>query len=153
MKNDRFLNSIAALSLLHAGVVALMLIAEPAQAVTVAKPAAQTPAAGVFSALDSNQDQTLSLQEFQAGYAVLQRSFALEIRMRDQFRAVDADHNGAIEVGEYAELALVKRAGNAAPALSAFDTNQDQKLGFDEYLAVVRKLAAPQPTSVPEKKP
>jgi hypothetical protein len=108
---------------------------------------ASAQAAGVFEALDTNKDKTLSLQEFQTGYAGVQHAIAREARLREQFRTIDADHNGAIEAGEYTNLVLVKRAGTAAPALSAFDADKDQKLGFAEYVAAVRQLSALQPAT------
>ena len=102
-------------------------------------------AEAAFAALDANQDKVLSLQEFRAGHAALQRALALESRLREQFQAVDTNHSGALEAGEYANLALVRRVGGAAPPLTEFDADQDRKLDFPEYLAVVRRLApAPQ---------
>jgi Ca2+-binding EF-hand superfamily protein len=119
------------------------------QSASAATPAtAQPSSAKVFGALDTNHDKALSLQEFEAGYAGLQRAISLEIRLREQFRTVDADHSGAVDTGEFANLLLIKGAGKAAPPLSAFDANGDQKLEFPEYVAVVRKLAAPQPAPV-----
>jgi hypothetical protein len=108
---------------------------------------ASAQAAGVFEALDTNKDKALSLQEFQTGYAGVQHAIAREVRLREQFRTIDADHNGAIEAVEYTNLVLVKRAGKAAPALSAFDADKDQKLGFAEYVAAVRQLSALHPAT------
>ena len=111
----------------------------------------QTPAPArveaVFGALDANKDKALSLQEFQAGYASVQRTIALEVRLREQFRTVDADRSSAIEAAEYANLVLVKQAGKAAPGLATFDANSNQKLEFSEYLTVVQRLAASQPAA------
>lgn len=101
----------------------------------------------LFGALDTNKDKVLSLPEFQAGYASVQRTIALDIRLREQFRTVDVDRSGAIEAGEYANLVLVKQAGAAAPGLAAFDANKNQKLEFAEYLTVVRRLAASPPAA------
>jgi hypothetical protein len=122
----------------------------PAVAAQVAPPTASpasAQAAGVFDALDTDKDKALSLQEFQTGYAGAQHAIAREVRLREQFHVVDADHNGAIEAEEYINLVLVKRAGKAAPALSAFDANKDQKLEFAEYEAAVRQLSALQPAT------
>jgi len=105
----------------------------------------------LFGALDTNKDRMLSPQEFQAGYALAQRTIAFDIRLQAQFRTVDADRSGAIEAGEYANLVLVKQKGTAAPELAAFDTNKDQKLEFPEYLTFVHRLAALQPAT-PAKK-
>jgi hypothetical protein len=35
----------------------------------------------------------------------------------------------------------VQRAGKSAPALASFDRNGDQRLEFDEYMALVARLA------------
>jgi hypothetical protein len=74
-------------------------------------------------------------------------------RLHQQFEAVDADGNDAIDAAEYGNLLLVKRAGKNAPSLSAFDANKDQRLQFPEYLALVRHMterrtAAPAPAPV-----
>ena len=111
------------------------------------KAQAQARTEALFGALDTNKDKVLSLPEFQAGYASVQRTIALDIRLREQFRTVDVDRSGAIEAGEYANLVLVKQAGAAAPGLAAFDANKNQKLEFAEYLTVVRRLAASPPAA------
>jgi hypothetical protein len=105
-----------------------------------------TRADAIFHALDTNKDNALSPQEFQVGYAGMQRLIAVEIRLREQFRLVDADHNGSINAVEYANLALVKRAGKSAPVLSTFDTDKNGSLDFAEYLTAIRRLATLQPT-------
>lgn len=120
-----------------------------------AAPAASQPAqarAGdrveaTFAAWDTNKDHLLSLAEFQAGWAALQKATVVEMRLRQQFRAVDTDGNGTLDATEYANLVLVKRAGTAAPPLSAFDASKDQRLQFAEYLDVVRKLGAAAPVA------
>lgn len=113
--------------------------------------------AEVFNTLDADRNGSLTPQEFQRGYAGLRSAIALEVRLREQFQSIDADRDGALDAGEYANLALVKRAGQAAPGLAAFDASKDQKLQFGEYLIAVRTLlahgrkqegSAPGPTSV-----
>lgn len=137
-------------------------VALPAGAQTAAAPTAgpraaipaQAPARGIetiFNALDTDKSKTLSLQEFQSGYPGLARGVALELRLRDQFQALDANRSGAIESTEYANLELVKRAGKPAPPLGAFDADKDQKLNFAEYLVALRQLSAAQPVA-PAKK-
>jgi hypothetical protein len=106
-----------------------------------------------FKALDTDRNGVLSPQEFRAGYAGLQRAIAVEIRLAEQFRAVDANHDGAIDGGEYARLVLVGRLGKAAPPLSTFDANGDHRLGFGEYVAAVRRLAALQSQATAKKAP
>lgn len=95
-----------------------------------------------FVALDTNHDGNLSQEEFRKGYAGVRQAIALEVRLREQFQAIDADRSGALDAGEYANLTLVKQAGQAAPDLSAFDANRNEKLEFEEYLAAVRALFA-----------
>jgi hypothetical protein len=36
----------------------------------------------------------------------------------------------------------VQRAGKSAPVLASFDRNGDQRLEFDEYMALVTRMAA-----------
>lgn len=100
----------------------------------------------IFHALDTNKDGSLSPQEFRVGYAGIQRLIVVEIRLREQFRLVDADHRGSINTVEYANLALVKRAGKSAPALSTFDADNNGSLDFAEYVTAIRRLATLQPT-------
>lgn len=96
----------------------------------------------VFAAMDANHDGNLSQEEFRKGYAGLRQAIALEVRLREQFQAIDADRSGALDAGEYAKLALVKQAGQTAPGLSVFDADKNRKLEFEEYLAAVRALFA-----------
>jgi Ca2+-binding EF-hand superfamily protein len=114
---------------------------------TGARTSAATRTAAIFHALDTNKDGSLSAQEFQAGYAGMQRLIAVEIRLREQFRLVDADHGGSIDAAEYAKLALVKRAGKSAPAFSTFDADRNGSLDFAEYVSAIRRLATLQPTA------
>jgi hypothetical protein len=112
----------------------------PAAAATPRDP---TPgaAAAMFKAWDRNADGSLSPAEFAAGWQQAQRSAELQARLRQQFAAVDADRSGAIEAAEYAGLALVKKAGAAAPPFSRFDADASGGLKFGEYLALVQALA------------
>ena len=154
---DKFVTVVAAGTMLFVAAVASLLLfagtAAAAHAAEVAAPAAKahTAAPRLFDTLDVNTDQVLSRQEFQAGYVSVQRAIVLEVRLREQFQTVDANQSGAIEAGEYSNLALVKRAGKAAPVLATFDANNNQKLEFAEYLTVVHQLAASQPAA-PAKK-
>jgi Ca2+-binding EF-hand superfamily protein len=94
--------------------------------------------------LDANKDQVLSRQEFQSGYAGLQRLIAAQLRLREQFGVLDANRNGAIDASEFANLELIRNLGVAAPSLIAFDIDHDQKLSFSEYATLVRRLATGQ---------
>lgn len=119
---------------------AALLLAVVAPAHAAATTAEATPGP-VFESLDTDHNGQLSPQEFRAGYPALQKAIALEVRLREQFRSVDADRSGALEAGEYGSLVLVRQAGAAAPALAKFDADGNGSLSFAEYVAVVRALA------------
>lgn len=116
-----------------------------------------------FDAWDVDHNGSLSRQEFIAGWQQLRhegemrREGAMQQRLRAQFNTLDADKSGALDAHEYAQMALVKRAGTAAPSFSTFDANKNGRLEFGEYLNLIRQLAtrsAPQPaTAAPVKKP
>jgi hypothetical protein len=119
--------------------------AQAAQAGAAVAPAQREPAVdATFKAWDANHDGMLSQAEFRQGWnSVRQRAEnKVEASLRTQFDKVDANHNGAIDAGEYGSLVLVQRAGKSAPPLASFDRNADQRLEFDEYLAMVARLAA-----------
>lgn len=137
MSRQRILDGSAVAALVIAVVVAGLAKAQ----------AAPSPAAKVFAALDANHDQVVSAQEFEAGYAGLQRAVALGLRLREQFTTMDSDRSGALEAGEFANLLLVKQAGKAAPSLAAFDADRNGRLDFAEYLVLVQKLAATTPAA------
>jgi hypothetical protein len=147
---DRFVTVVAAGAMLFEVAVASLLLfagsATAAHAAEAAAPVATAPATGprLFDTLDANKDQVLSRQEFQAGFAGLQRLVAMQVRLREQFGALDANRSAAIDANEYANIELIKSQGKAAPSLNAFDANHDQKLDFAEYATLVRKLAAEQ---------
>jgi len=114
----------------------------PAQAAAPAVP--REPAVdATFKAWDADHNGALSQAEFRQGWnSVRQRAEdKVEASLRTQFDKVDANHNGAIDAGEYGNLLLVQRAGKSAPALASFDRNGDQRLEFDEYMALVARLA------------
>jgi hypothetical protein len=116
--------------------------------------AASSEAGVVFGRWDNDHNHVLSLAEFQQGWKALRRAGEIQARLHGQFQAVDANHNDAIEAGEYASLALVKRAGASAQPLSTFDRNRDQRLEFDEYVELVRRMVSSQAaTPAPRKAP
>lgn len=147
---DKFVTVVAAGAMLFEVAVASLLLlsgsATAAHATEAAVPAATAPAAGprLFDMLDANKDQVLSRQEFQAGFAGLQRLVAMRVRLREQFGALDADRSAAIDASEYPNIELIKSQGKAAPSLNAFDANHDRKLDLAEYATLVRRLAAAQ---------
>lgn len=51
----------------------------------------------VFAAMDANHDGNLSQEEFRQGHAGLRQAIALEVRLREQFQAIDADRSGALD--------------------------------------------------------
>jgi len=110
---------------------------------TPAGPIAAEPARveATFRAWDADRNGVLSLEEFRQGYAKVAAGLR-QARLQAQFEAVDANDDGGIDAGEYAAMALVKRAGAAAPALAASDTNKNGRLEFAEYRALVRRLAS-----------
>lgn len=107
-----------------------------------------------FAAWDRDHNGVLSLQEFRDGSRGMRRMAGVRGRLHQQFEAVDADGNDAIDAGEYGNLLLVKRAGTGAPLLSTFDADRNQRLDFAEYLALVshlgeRRTATPRPANAP----
>jgi hypothetical protein len=149
---------------LAAAGLTVLLLATPAHAQGVAPRAAAAKPAGspgappeaqaIFTTWDSDRNGVLSLTEFQNGWMMLRRAGEIEARLHEQFKAIDANHDGAIDAGEYSNLVLVKRAGASAQPLSAFDTNKNQRLEFGEYMALVRRMSAPRPaTAAPKKSP
>lgn len=150
---SRFLPAAVSVVLVVAALPAAAQGAPPTAAPRAAAPAPAPPRGieTIFNALDTDKDKALSLQEFQAGYPGLARAIALELRLRDQFQALDANRNGTLEPAEYANLELVKGAGRAAPPLHAFDADKNQKLDFAEYLAALRRLSAAQPAAAAKK--
>lgn len=114
--------------------------------------AAADPAAAMFKAWDKNSDGQLSLTEFRAGWQQAQTVAKTQAALGRQFAALDANHDRAIDAGEYGNLLLVKNAGKAAPPLARFDANADGKLEFAEYVKLVETLA-PQQEARKEAKP
>lgn len=128
-----------------ASVVMCAAVSGPVLAAEATAPAKTTQAATpLFEMLDANKDHVLSRQEFQSGYAGMQRLIAAQLRLREQFGVLDANRNGAIDASEFANLELIRHLGTAAPSLIAFDIDHDQKLSFSEYATLVRRLATGQ---------
>ena len=119
-----------------------------------AKPAPARQAGGpdaVFAAWDKDGNGTLSKDEFRNGWAGTRNALATQ-RLKAEFQRHDANKDGSLQAGEYANLALVQRAGKSAPMMSAFDRNKDQGLDFAEYVDFVKTAAQLQPAApVPAK--
>ena len=114
-----------------------------------AKPAAARQAGGpdaVFAAWDKDGNGTLSKDEFRNGWAGTRNALATQ-RLKAEFQRQDANKDGKLQAGEYANLALVQRAGKSAPMMSAFDKNKDQGLDFAEYVDFVKTAAQLQPAA------
>lgn len=109
-----------------------------------AQPQQASEVDAMFAGWDADRNGVLSRQEFRNGWQALREraESSIEARLREQFDKVDGDRDGTIEAGEYGSLLLVRQAGKAAPPLSAFDGNRDQRLQFEEYLVLVQRMAA-----------
>ena len=132
-------------------VVALLLAASAPLLAQQAAPAAGGNAVeAIFARWDTDRNGLLSRDEFSKGWAEQARTArraameAVQEGLREQFQAIDANDDAAIDAGEYPGLMLVRRAGDDAPALATFDANRDGRLQFDEYLQLVRRMAATQ---------
>jgi Ca2+-binding EF-hand superfamily protein len=148
---------LALLALAAAFACVVLPAAAQAQTQTQQQIATEAGIDAAFKAWDGNHDGFLSQAEFRAGMGAAQHRAreraALAARLREQFEKVDANHDGGIDAGEYANLMLVHDAGKAAPALSSFDRNGDQRLEFAEYLALVGRLAPAHRVASPSSTP
>ena len=114
-----------------------------------AKPAAARQAGGpdaVFAAWDKDGNGALSKDEFRNGWAGTRNALAVQ-RLKAEFQRHDANKDGKLQAGEYANLALVQRAGKSAPMFSAFDKDKDQGLDFAEYVDFVKTAAQQHPAA------
>ena len=130
----------------------MVVIATAAQA--QANPAATAPArsaapqqvssAEVFARWDTDHNKSLSQQEFKAGWDQVQANM-LVYKLHENFLAMDANKDGALEASEYANLELVRKAGASAPPMSSFDVDKSQTLDFKEYLGFVKAMVKSKP--------
>ena len=128
-------------------VCCVAMLALPILAFAQEKPAAARQAGGpdaVFAAWDKDGNGALSKDEFRNGWAGTRNALAAQ---RAEFQRHDANKDGKLQAGEYANLALVQRAGKSAPMMSAFDRNKDQGLDFAEYVDFVKTAAQLQPAA------
>ena len=118
-----------------------------AQAQTPADPADETPramtkaqfTAGMdarFAAIDSNKDGFLTRDEIAAVQAsALQRATAArEQRMEAEFKKLDTNNNGALDLAEFKAAApAVRPAGSPETMVTQLDSNKDGKVSPVEY--------------------
>lgn len=141
----------SALALMAALAVTNAAQAQTKPATSAAKPAASakpqqqaaTPEA-IFARWDKDKNNVLSMTEFKAGWQEVQATMVLR-QLHDNFVAMDANKSGFIEAPEYGNLELVKKAGASAQPMSTFDLNKDQRLDFNEYVAMVRSMVKSKP--------
>lgn len=126
-------------------------MAQTGSAPAATRPAASAPApaaAGrsqnatpeqLFADWDKDKNKLLSFDEFREGLEEA-RFTEMLARLEIQFRSADVNRTGALEVSEYANLPIIKRAGAGAPPMSAFDTNKNQSIDFKEFLIMVRAM-------------
>jgi len=107
-------------------------------ATAVAKQQASGPDA-IFNRWDKDRNKSISIDEFRAGWQEVQNALVLR-QLHDNFVAMDLDKSGFLESAEYANLELIKKAGSAAPMMSAFDTDKNQRLDFKEYVGLVSAM-------------
>ena len=100
-----------------------------------------------FERWDTDHDKALSQQEFRNGWRDMRRAVQVREGLQHQFSSVDANGNKAIDANEYGHLLLIQQAGKAAPPLSAYDANKNQRLEFTEYLDLVRRMSERRTTS------
>ncbi len=113
------------------------------QANATAKPAPaaqQGPNAdALFIRWDTDKNKTLSIEEFKAGWQEIQLGVILR-KLYANFVAMDTDKSGGLEAAEYANLELVRKAGNTAPMMAFYDIDKNGKLDFKEYSRVVTAM-------------
>ncbi|GAB3097469.1 EF-hand domain-containing protein [Lysobacter terrae] len=130
-----------------AALALLCVVAPLAAAPAKNRPQAATDApvvlspAVVFAAWDSDKNKQLSPEEFNAGWARMERIAALR-QLKAQFDRHDANKNSALDAAEYAALALIRNAGASAPPIARFDGDKSGGLDFKEYVALVAALGA-----------
>jgi len=124
---------------------AMVLCAMSAPAFAQQQPPAPAGTDAVVNAWDKDGNGMLSKEEFRNGWAAT-RSALAEQRLRAEFARHDTNKSGKLEVAEYGNLVLVKRAGAKAPAMTTFDRNRNGGLEFEEYIdfiATAARQAAP----------
>jgi Ca2+-binding EF-hand superfamily protein len=89
-----------------------------------------TPAAVMLAGLDTNQDQKIDRKELEAG-------------ADRAFESADADHNGAVTIGELADWAR-RWLGDAyaLPGHFQFDTDQNDRISRAEFHTTFERLFA-----------
>ena len=127
--------TVAALALAFAGASVAQ---QAAPAGKPGQPRAATPDE-TFALWDKDKNKSLSLDEFKAGFQMVQAQGAVR-KLHQNFTAMDKNKSGSLEQDEYARLELVKKAGAKAPALSTFDADKNGRLEFKEYLSLIETM-------------
>jgi len=143
MSNSKNLAALAAvLALAVAGGATAQTAAPKAGTPAANKPRVATPDE-TFALWDKDKNKSLSLEEFKAGYQMVQAQGTVR-KLHANFSAMDKNKNGTLESDEYANLELIKKAGAKAPMMSFFDTDKNGKLDFKEYLAMIEAMVKKQ---------
>ena len=129
---------------------AMVLCAMSAPALAQQQPPPPGGTDAVFTAWDKDGNGMLSKEEFRNGWAAT-RSALAEQRLRAEFARHDTNKSGKLEVAEYGNLVLVKRAGAKAPAMTTFDRNRNGGLEFDEYIDFISAAARQANAAAPKK--
>ena len=128
-------------------IAAVLGVAGAAQALTPAGPGDETPGAMTkaeflkgmetrFAAIDANKDGFLTRDEIAAVQAnALQRATAArEQRMEAEFKKLDTNNNGALDLAEFKAAApAVRPAGTPETMVTQLDANKDGKVSPVEY--------------------
>ena len=140
-------NNLAALAAVVALAFAGAAAAQTAGTAKAAAPAANKPRVATpdetFALWDKDKNKALSLEEFKAGYQMVQAQGTVR-KLHGNFAAMDKNKSGSLESDEYANLELIKKAGTKAPPLSNFDADKNGRLEFKEYLVMIEAMVKKQ---------
>lgn len=120
-----------------------------------AKPATTKPAAPankqpdltqgidqMFAAMDTDKNKQLSFDEFKNGVVAQRRQMMIIERLQQNFKTVDKNANGTLEIVEFNALPGLQTLPPPKPVFATFDLNKDQKMDFREYVEFVGKMSS-----------